>query len=59
MLVVDKDEKAVSDAAKKKTEFNTFEDIEDLVARPPVGGGWLQGLKLAHGAGSVGGCGCS
>jgi hypothetical protein len=36
LLVVDKEEAGVTDQAKKRTEFNTEEDVEDLVPRPPV-----------------------
>jgi hypothetical protein len=37
LLVVDRDDKVEqAEAAVRKTEFNTEEDIEDLVPRPPV-----------------------
>ncbi|GLC47031.1 hypothetical protein PLESTB_001437200 [Pleodorina starrii] len=36
VVVVDKDPVAVTDAAKKRTEFISEEDIEDLAPRPPV-----------------------
>ncbi|KAG2442199.1 hypothetical protein HYH02_009685 [Chlamydomonas schloesseri] len=36
VVVVDKEASAVTDGAKKRTEFVTEEDIEDLQPRPPV-----------------------
>lgn len=36
LLVVDKEELGVTEGAKKKTDFNTEADIDDLVPRPPV-----------------------
>lgn len=36
LLVVEKEEAAVSEAARKTTEFVTDEDVDDLVPRPPV-----------------------
>jgi hypothetical protein len=36
LLMVDKEEAGITDGAKKKTDFNTEADIDDLVSRPPV-----------------------
>jgi len=36
LLVVDKEEVEVTDGAKKRTEFVSEEDIDDLAPRPPV-----------------------
>ncbi|GIL67209.1 hypothetical protein Vafri_20631 [Volvox africanus] len=36
VVVVDKDPVAVTDAAKKRTEFISEEDVDDLAPRPPV-----------------------
>lgn len=59
LLVVDKDEAGVADAAKKRTEFMDADDFDNLVARPPVvrsrdGGGWgpMQG-RLLWGRGAL------
>ncbi|KAG2490006.1 hypothetical protein HYH03_011472 [Edaphochlamys debaryana] len=36
VVVVDKDPTAVTDSAKKRTEFISEEDVDDLAPRPPV-----------------------
>ncbi len=39
MVVVDRESAAVTDAARKRTEFVTEEDIDDLESRWGLGGG--------------------